>query len=64
MKNRWPRWFQIAFGVVIAFVYLTIVVVAIVNPTIETLTGLATVTIPVVLLGLDQVVRWIRSRRR
>lgn len=57
------KWFVIALGIVLGVGFVVAVLVTIVNPTVETLTGLAAVVIPTVLLALDSVVRALRRRR-
>jgi uncharacterized membrane protein YozB (DUF420 family) len=57
-------WFLIAIGLVLGAGFLVAVLVAIANPTIETLTGLAAVVIPAAVVGIYAGVSAIRKRRR
>jgi len=53
----------ILLGVMTGVIFIVMVMVAIVDPTQEVLTGLASIVIPAVLLGGSVAVRYLRRRR-
>jgi uncharacterized membrane protein YhaH (DUF805 family) len=57
-------WYWWAIGVVVGIAVVFMVVIAIVEPTQEVLTGLAGLVIPVVLIGIEAVRQRGRPRRR
>ena len=66
--NRSPQrplrtWFYVVLGMIFGFILTVMLVLAVVQPTIEIWTGLATVLIPLILIGLDGAIRYFRRRR-
>ena len=66
--NRRPerplaRWFVVTLIVILTVAFVVMVLVAIVAPTQEVLTGLATVVIPAALAGAEAARRYIKRRR-
>ena len=56
-------WFYVVLGAVLGVGLAVMLVLAVVQPTVEIWTGLATVAIPLILIGMDGAIRWFRRRR-